>query len=909
MISSKPSSLVRPSSRTSPVRKSSGWEITMVLNDEFRAESINADDPKIRGLETDKWLGAWVDDIFCSEEGDTFVSSAIVSNLDLQTFDLNVCIKSHPELKSCARLKKLNNGRTHSFLLNCFFWDANTHHPYTRRDSFEQLGEVTELCFCDLDFDKSQFKISPSLWLLLGYSLSSEHPGFESFKKLIHPDDQEFYTIKALSEPESSFEKNYNFRMEMRLMHSEGVYRWVEAFGIKYFGRGPDNGRIFGIFQDITIRKLVEENFRESESRFNLLLNSRSIGFFDFDHPRKKGYISPILKRMLGYGVKELEDTFEQLDSLIHKDDVQNPRVDFEKGLKDARETYVRECRLRCNDGNFLWVQINGVLFREPDGEIVRRTGFLTNIEKKKAAEIGLAEEQERLRVTLSSIKDAVIATNNDGNVVIFNQTAEAWFNVKAEDVMGNPIPRKLFIVNPKTRAPFPLDENLDVGDGPTDDFKFKGVIKGPDGNEVILSRSYAPLKDTDGEVIGTVLIYHDITSSERYAHEMIKSSKMESIGMLAGGIAHDFNNLLTTILGNISLVQNRFAEIDVLEQSEQACLMAKDLTQQLLTFAKGGAPIKKVVDLRELVTRSVKLSLTGSNVEARFTFAEEDLFVEADPSQMNQVVQNLSINAVQAMPDGGSYDVSLLEVKLESDSPLPLSPGKYICLDLQDSGLGVPEENISKIFDPFFTTKSFGTGLGLTTSYSIVKRHFGHIVVKSDLGYGTRFSIYIPATDKTVEKEVEQEAKIMTGNGKVLLMDDDSSIREVAKLILERLGYTVTGTTRGEDAIAVYKEAMGTERQFDVVIMDLTIPGHMGGKEAIKELLKIDPDVRGVVSSGYSTDPIMSDYKSHGFKGVVEKPFRVEELSRAIQNVLNADAVSSDVNDGESDSQQDQAE
>jgi two-component system cell cycle sensor histidine kinase/response regulator CckA len=222
---------------------------------------------------------------------------------------------------------------------------------------------------------------------------------------------------------------------------------------------------------------------------------------------------------------------------------------------------------------------------------------------------------------------------------------------------------------------------------------------------------------------------------------------------------------------------------------------------------------------------------------------------------------------------------------------------------------LGVPEENISKIFDPFFTTKSFGTGLGLTTSYSIVKRHFGHIVVKSDLGYGTRFSIYIPATDKTVEKEVEQEAKIMTGNGKVLLMDDDSSIREVAKLILERLGYTVTGTTRGEDAIAVYKEAMGTERQFDVVIMDLTIPGHMGGKEAIKELLKIDPDVRGVVSSGYSTDPIMSDYKSHGFKGVVEKPFRVEELSRAIQNVLNADAVSSDVNDGESDSQQDQAE
>lgn len=205
---------------------------------------------------------------------------------------------------------------------------------------------------------------------------------------------------------------------------------------------------------------------------------------------------------------------------------------------------------------------------------------------------------------------------------------------------------------------------------------------------------------------------------------------------------------------------------------------------------------------------------------------------------------------------------------------------------------MGVPEENLAKIFDPFFTTKSFGTGLGLTTSYSIVKRHFGHIELKSSLGYGTQFSIYIPATDKCLNKDVEEDKKIMHGNGKVLLMDDDSAIREVAKLILERLGYTVTGTTKGEDAIAVYKEAMGTEREFDVVIMDLTIPGHMGGKEAIKELLKIDPDVKGIVSSGYSTDPIMANFEAHGFKGVVEKPFRVEELSSAIQRVIGLDSV-----------------
>ena len=303
-----------------------------------------------------------------------------------------------------------------------------------------------------------------------------------------------------------------------------------------------------------------------------------------------------------------------------------------------------------------------------------------------------------------------------------------------------------------------------------------------------------------------------------------------------------------------------------------------------------------------------MRLSLTGSNVEANFTVGDDGLFVEADPSQMNQVIQNLSINAVQAMPDGGSYNVSLLQIDLENDSPLPLAPGKYICIDLQDTGMGVPEENISKIFDPFFSTKSFGTGLGLTTSYSIVKRHFGHVEVNSKLGYGTRFSIYIPATHKTVEKEEKQVTEVMHGNGKILLMDDDSAIREVAKLILERLGYTVTGTTKGEDAIAVYKEAMGTEREFDVVIMDLTIPGHMGGKDAIKELLKIDPNVCGIVSSGYSADPIMSDFESYGFSGVVEKPFRVEELSRAIQTVMGK-TKSLYQDDGQGDSDQHQAE
>lgn len=863
------------------------WSLSILLNRDLRIDSVcldgNNDD-----FDVNSWIGSWIDDVFRSEEGDTFISSSLISNLDVSSFEINLSLKNHPSVKTRAQVKRLTGRDNYGFYIDCKFTSGTKDRmPVDRTDLLDIVRENSTLCICDLDFDSKNFEISIQLWQILGYHTKALDVSLNSFKELFHPDDLSFFDISYRGNWGEVIEGNFNFRQELRLKHAEGVYRWVEAFGVKYQPLENGKGRICAVFQDVTIRKLIEENFRESEERFNHLLNSKNIGFFDCNLATDRGFISPILKRMLGYNIGDLSDDYEQLEELIHFEDKGDSKIDYDDDSNNVRRTFVRECRMRKNDGTYMWVQINGLYFLNAKGGVDRKIGFLTNIENKKEAEIALSAEQERLRVTLSSIKDAVIATNNDGNVVLFNRTAELWFGVTAEEVMDKPIPKKLFITNPKTRAPFPIDDALKVGDGPIDDFKFKGVIFDPAGNEIILSRSYAPLKDEGGHVIGTVLIYHDITSSERYAHEMIKSSKMESIGMLAGGIAHDFNNLLTTILGNISLVQNNFSGIEVLEQSEEACLMAKELTQQLLTFAKGGAPIKKVVSVKELSEKSVKLALTGSNVEPTFNFSEDNLSVEVDPSQMNQVIQNLTINAAQAMPDGGHFSVKVDLVNLTDDSHLPLAEGAYVVVKFEDTGLGIPDENLQKIFDPFFSTKNFGSGLGLTTSYSIVKRHYGHIEVRSEIGVGTKFNIYLPATTRMVEPEIEEEVDLTDGNGKVLIMDDDSSIREVAKLILERLGYIVTGSTKGEEAIELYKAAMGTPEAFDLVIMDLTIPGYMGGKDTIKELLLIDPEVKGIVSSGYSTDPIMANFESYGFKGVVEKPFRVDELGKAIQKVL----------------------
>lgn len=389
-----------------------------------------------------------------------------------------------------------------------------------------------------------------------------------------------------------------------------------------------------------------------------------------------------------------------------------------------------------------------------------------------------------------------------------------------------------------------------------------------------------------------------ECTERQVIEEELIKAKKLESIAALSGGIAHDYNNLLTSILGNISLAQKYLRPEDkafgLLNEAQHASMLAKDLTQKLIVFSKGGGPTKKIASLSPLVKRATEFSLSGSNVKCEFNIPDELWAVEIDETQIGQAIYNLIMNAREAMSDGGTIRVAAENVNI-TDEVLSLKNGSYAKISFEDEGVGIPKDHLGKIFNPYFSTKEMGTqkgmGLGLSICNSIIKGHGGDVGVTSQEGIGTTFSVYLPASGKEIpEVKTEKrhiEEKTVFGKGRILVMDDEKMIRDLAGEVLNHLGYQVGFSKDGSEAIKVYKEAMESGEPFDAVVLDLTVRGGMGGREAIRKLMKIDPNVIGIVSSGYSDDSVMTDFKNHGFSGVVAKPYTVPEVSETLNKVL----------------------
>ena len=385
-----------------------------------------------------------------------------------------------------------------------------------------------------------------------------------------------------------------------------------------------------------------------------------------------------------------------------------------------------------------------------------------------------------------------------------------------------------------------------------------------------------------------------DITERKKMEEEQIKLEKLESVGILAGGIAHDFNNILTSIIVNIARAKmspNFEKLFEILTEVESACKRAKELTNRLITFSKGGVPVKKLSFITDHLKDSTLFALKGSNIKSEFDIPDDLWPVNVDVGQINQVILNLVINAKQAMPDTGSIHVLAKNINADAQNIYPFSGQDYIKIVFKDNGSGISKDHINKIFDPYFTTKKKGSGLGLSSAYSIIKNHGGSIDVESAVGEGTTFNVYLPAVNDTSSIESGKTVNRFIGECKILIMDDDTTLRLTLSKTLQQLGYVVELAKDGTEAIRLYSEAQQDGKPFDALIMDLTITSGMGGKEAIGKLIKIDPEVKAIVSSGYSDDSLMANYKKYGFCAIITKPYEIEELHALLNTVIKEKA------------------
>ena len=686
------------------------------------------------------------------------------------------------------------------------------------------------------------------------------------------------------------------YQHEFRVLGPDGT-RWLGE-DVRINPIAAEEWILVGVITDVTLRHEAEEAMRQSEAQIQQLLQRADCMLWQarVTENARHGFDwaifipeSVLHRRLFGDGVAGRP---QLMWSELNVPELPEMNVRSTCAIRENRPGYEQEFRAY-REGHTFWLHEQVSIDPVAPG-CWNVVGVVTDLSSRREAEAALAAERERLTVTLRAMNEGVITPDIKGVVQFINRAAESLVQHEAAAAVGRPVAElcDLQDVRNGQTVAFPLARV--VADGAMVEIPPHTRLRGAHGSLCLVEGCCVPVRDAEGRTIGGVFVFRDTTERQRLEEEVQRAAKLESVGLLAGGIAHDFNNLLTAIMGNLALASLDAHAIpgiaDCLDEAQRATMRARDLTQQLLTFAKGGEPIRAAVHLAETVSEVALFTLHGSRVGCEFALARDLWPADVDKGQIGQVVQNLVLNAVQAMPEGGSLRISAENEVLANGAQAGLAGGNYVRLSFSDTGSGIPAEHLAKIFDPYFTTKRSGSGLGLATVYSIVRKHKGAIDVASEVGRGTTFTIRLPAAAGAAPLPAAVAPPTLGRlTGRVLFMDDEEPIRKIAARLLTRLGLDVEVTADGAAAVAAFQAARVANREFAIVIMDLTVPGGMGGCETLEAIRRIDPDVRAIVSSGYSGDAALADFRTYGFQARIAKPYEFEEFARVVNEVLAA--------------------
>lgn len=707
------------------------------------------------------------------------------------------------------------------------------------------------------------------------------HPPEWFVGRLCHNEFEKRETACAHCPGEVSLKTGGTAMVETEGIRDDGSRINVQIHTVPLPGKGGQPEAFIEVVENITERRQAQLTIENERSRLRTLLHTIPELVWLKDPDGVFLACNPRFERL--YGARE-EDIIGKTDY----DFVDRELADFfrkhdNKAVAAGGPSINEEWLTYADDGHRELVETIKTPMRDADGRLIGVLGVARDITAMRLGEQKIRQQAELLELA----RDSIIVRDMADRITYWNRGAEESYGWSREEA-GGQVTHMLLM----TEFPEPL---TDVNGELLRNGAWEGelVHTSRDGRRITVASRWVLKRDEAGNPAHILEINNDITARRQAEEERDKAQKLESLGVLAGGIAHDFNNILTGILGNISfarmLVGEEHTAAKRLLECEKAAKRAGELTQQLLTFARGGEPVRTAVDARRLIEESISFALRGSNIKGSLECLPGTWRLDADPGQMSQVFNNLLINARQAMPQGGNVTVTAGNREVHSGDPVPVASGRYVRVTVTDQGSGIALEHLPRIFDPYFTTKELGSGLGLASLHSIIKRHGGAVSVSSSPGAGSTFTLFLPAAADQAADElsVQTDLSRLHGKGKILVMDDEELIRELAVALLEELGYSAETCSDGSRAVARHAASRDNGAPYTAIILDLTVPGGMGGREAAARIRAVDPEVPLIVSSGYSSDTQISECLALGFNGAVRKPYTMLEIAAELSRVI----------------------